>query len=218
MISLPLDSIAAQEFLGELGRKLAQFPGELEKVMVRALNRTMKGAHTQTVKLFMAHYTVKKDHAGYKAEIWSASRSRLMARLVGTGRPILLSRFGASRRTVSRTPSAYTYKRGGKTISVTPQKRRKYNAVSVKVLKSGSRKSVRANGGGWLGKGSHDGVDLIYTRGFDHPGGIGVLRGPSMSAFLNRDTTKATVLHTAEERIRKELLHEAGYRLSKLIK
>lgn len=213
-LTIPLDSVAAQQLLGDLGRQLAQFPGEMEKVIIRALNRTLKGASTQAVKLITGRYRVKASEVKRKVNERRASRGRMYIRLVAVGRPILLSRFGARRKDVKGKRSAYTYKRGGKTISVSEGKPRKYRGVAVEVLKSGRRKMVE---GGFLGK-PKNGVEMIFTTDGTGPKGLEVRRGPSLVSFLNEPEVEKLIEATAMERLTRELQREAAFRLSKLMK
>jgi len=212
-ITMPLDSEAARRLLGDLGRAFAAFPGELEKVLVMALNKTLVGSRTQAVRLITGRYAVKAGEVKRKLVERKASRNSLYIRLSATGRPILLSRFNARRKDVKGKRSAYTYQRGGATVSVGASGPRKYRAVEVQVLKSGRRKLVK---GAFSGK-PKNGVEMIF-KGKGEGKKLEVLRGPSLFSFLAQPQVKNLILATATERLERELRTAAAHRLSKLVK
>lgn len=211
-LRIPLDSIDARQQLGDLGRQFDRFPGELGKVIVRALNRTLKGASTQAVKLMSDRYNVKAGEAKRKVKEFQASRSRQVIRLEATGRPILLSRFGAKRKAVKAKRSAYTYERRGKTVSVGESKVRTYQGVTVKVLRAGRSRLIK---GAFMGK-PKNGVEMIFKNMKGEK--LEVLRGPSIASFLARPEIEETIRSTAMERLARELKREAEFKLSKLMK
>lgn len=205
-IILPIDSFAAQEFMGALGRDLSRFPKEFTAAIVRALNRTMKGSQTQALGIITSRYAVRR--ATIAKRLWSrkAGGGRLYFHITLDGEPILLSRFAPKGRVIRKTPRPYSYTRDGQTISVTPKKRRSYKGVTVKVLKEGGRKLVQ---GGFFMPGR---TPIFRKEG----AGFKALHGPSLVPFLNRAENRERIEGTAHDRLRRELAHEAEFRLKKL--
>lgn len=201
MVYVPLDSAAAVSLLGRFGQALDRFPGELEKTLIGALNRTGTAVRTGAVKILADRYTAQRADIMRKIRVEKASGRQLGVMILGRGRPIHLGRWNSQTKTVNDSSGVLG---GGK---------RKYRFATVQILQGGMRKVVKD---GFLGVSSKNRHTLLFKRMGAGRYPIKGLYGPSMIGHLTESERLDELQLLAKMRLEKALKREAESRLQKL--
>lgn len=187
-----IDTFHAEKALEELNDVLSLVPGGMQKATCRALSKTIKGMRTDVVRKIREDYNVPAKDVRSKMTIVNPRPADRYPRalLRAEGRmSVPLVRYGAR----PRVPVAA----GG---------RRPKKGVSVQVKKTSGRKIVD----GSFVQASGDGVQL-YKRVGSGQYPLRVLFGPSHLQALKDEGNQFELQELAEERLQKNVIHEAEY-------
>ncbi|MGE4292387.1 MAG: phage tail protein [Desulfovibrio sp.] len=192
---MSLRFIADASDLIALRPHLAKVVSDLPAAAARALNKTIKGLRTEVDAEVRARYAVKKKDVFSTMSVIKAHKRNPEARLrIKTARSIPLFRFAA-------TPKEPREERPKKGVS----------GVSVRVLVSGGRKKLHKV---FVAKMSSGHVG-IFERTSKKSLPIHELYGPTFLPYLQRDAVDERITDRANERLWKNLEHEADRELKK---
>lgn len=174
---------SGEEYLGQF--KFS--PEEMRKIVTRVINRTLLAARTEFVKETTGHYAVPAKAVRETIAVANASKKMLYGRIRMKGKgAIPLLEWGA---------------------------KQKKKGVSVRILKSGPRKTIK---GAFINKvGGRDYV-LIREGKARYP--IRKLYGPGLISHISKKEVTWQMQRRAEEMFRKRLEHEAAYMLARKAK
>jgi hypothetical protein len=197
MVAVPLDSPRAAALLGRLAEALYKYPGELEKVMVMALNKVGANMRAEAVRMLAERYTAKVSDIRRKLGVTKASRKSPVVLLRGEGRPIHLGRWPGGPAVLNKT---------GRYLGV---------GAEVEILKGSGRRFVK---GGFRGMSSKNWHLLVFKREGKPRYPVKALYGPSMIGYLSNPRHRAGDLleNMARTRLELELQRAAQYRLKEL--
>lgn len=159
--------------------------------VMRAINRTLPGVRTDMVTIARREYNVKAKAARGNISIRKASKAQLSGNVTSTGKPIKLINFGVR--------------------PTTPQPKRK-KPITVEVIRN---KREPVGGGAFVAvmNSGHKGVFWRAKKGGVKVGRLPIheLTGPRIEDLYARPEITAQIQRQADERMTKELEHQADY-------
>jgi hypothetical protein len=159
--------------------------------VMRAINRALPGVRTDMVSIARREYNVKARAARRNIRVYKASKDTMSGAVVSTGRPIPLINFDVR-------PSR-------------PQPKRR-KPITVEVIR-GQREEV--GGGAFVAvmPSGHKGVFWRAKKGGKKVGRLPIheLSGPRIEDLYARRNVMVEIERKADERMAKELGHQADY-------
>src|SRR6056297_2022745 len=187
MIRIELDKLDVERLKADLRHIKDGMPISV----MRSINRTLPGIRTDMVAIARREYTVKAKAARKNIDIRKASKSRLSGGVTSVGKPIPLINFDVR----PNRPS--------------PKRKIPY---TVEVIR-GQRKEI--GGGGFVAvmNSGHKGVFWRAKKGEKKVGRLPIheLSGPRIEDLYARPEITAEIERKADERMTKELKHQADY-------
>lgn len=167
-------------------RLLAHLPGEVPKVLSRAMNRALEGARTTAVKETRMEYRVNSRDVKATMRVQKATQANLQAEVVSTGKRIPLATFGA------RPTQPGTGGPGKPTLR-------------VGVKRAGGRKPLKGAFVVRLGQKLH-----VASRKGAKRFPLEVHFGPAVPQMLGVESVVRQVEEVAQQRLDARLEHELG--------
>jgi hypothetical protein len=188
-IDVSLDERQLQFMRDTLGR----FPEKAKKAAVRAINRAVEGARTDTVKKVCEEYVIKPSDVRKTIHIVRAKSDRLTAQVISEGRPIPLIKFNVKPK---KPPAKGTHVVDRKTV--------------IAGVKFGSAKEMPHSFITEM-KSGHVGVFSRVNNAPRLP--IEQKYGPSVPQMVGSKDVINFIEKRARERLDKELRHQITYLL-----
>jgi len=180
-----------QAHLDRVQQMLAHAPDAAKTASMRAINKTLTGIITDATKEVRNVYNIKASRVRKNFQTVRATKERLIGKFASKGDPISLMQFGAKRNA---------------------------SGVSVKILKSAGRKTIKS---AFIATGRHGNVLVFHRVWRTQTQMVGrmpiwAMTGPRIEDALAKPAVQARLQSKADDRLRTNCEHEADYMLSQL--